>query len=81
MRPYSDDGCSFLNGTETATVTGLDFTWTADLQVAGCHRGLLAADVAGHVLIPATIATGTIVAEYDGRRIEGLPAGPYGEGP
>jgi hypothetical protein len=79
---YSDDGCSFLNGTETATLTGLDFTWSADLEVTGwCHQGFLTADTAGHILIPATTLTGTAVGEYDGVRVEGLPEGPYGEGP
>jgi len=77
---YSDDGCSFLNGTETATVDGLDFTWGADLEVTGCHRGFLDADVAG-TIFPVTTATGTAAAEYDGVRVEGLPAGPYGEAP
>ena len=77
---YSDDGCSLLNGTETATLNGLDFTWTADLEVTGCHQGFLTADTAGHVLIPATTATGTAVAEYDGVRVEGLPEGPYYSG-
>jgi hypothetical protein len=78
---YSDDGCSFLNGTESATLTGLDFTWTADLEVTGCHQGFLTADAAGHILLPATTLTGTAVAEYDGIRVESLPAGPYGEAP
>jgi hypothetical protein len=75
---YSDDGCSFLNGTETATVDGFSWTWTADLKVTGCHRGRLTADTAGTALIPATTATGTAVAKYDGARAEGLPAPPFG---
>lgn len=77
---YSDDGCSFLNGTETATINGLNFTWTADLDVAGCHEGFLSADIAG-TIFPQTTATGDAVAEYDGIRVEGLPTGPYGEAP
>lgn len=74
---YSADGCSFLNGAETATVSGLDFTWTADLEVTGCHEGSLIADVQGLIAIPGsgmpTTATGTAVAEYDGARREGVP--------
>ncbi len=74
---YSTDGCSFLNGTETATVDGLDLTWTADLQVTGCHEGSLVADVQVRIAIPGsgmpTSATGTVVAEYDGVRREGVP--------
>lgn len=68
---YSTDGCSFLNGTESTTFDGLDYTWTADLQVTGCHEGSLLADVEGFAF-PAS-ATGTVVAEYDGDRREGLP--------
>ncbi len=75
---YSTDGCSFLNGTEAATVDGLTFNWTADLEVTGCHEGSLTADLEGNAF-PAD-ATGSIVSEYDGVRIEGLPEPPYGEG-
>jgi hypothetical protein len=77
---YSDDGCSFIDGTETATVDGFDFTWTADLEVTGCHEGSLVADVSGRVLDPATTAEGSVVTTYDGERVEGLPDPPYGEG-
>lgn len=51
---------------------GLDYTWTADLEVTGCHEGSLVADVEGFAF-PAS-ATGTVVAEYDDERREGLPA-------
>ena len=68
---YSADGCSFLNGTETLTVDVVNYTWTADLEVTGCHVGFLDADIQG-IAFPAS-ATGTIVAEYDGARREGLP--------
>ncbi len=68
---YSADGCSFLNGTEAVTVDVVAYTWTADLEVTGCHVGSLVADVEG-IAFPAS-ATGTIVAEYDGDRREGLP--------
>jgi hypothetical protein len=69
---YSADGCSFLNGTESAMVVGLDYTWTADLEVTGCHQGFLRANVEGFAF-PAS-ATGTIDTEYDGASREGLPA-------
>lgn len=68
---YSTDGCSFLNGTEAVLVDGLDYTWTADLEVNGCHEGSLVADVQGFAF-PAN-ATGTVVAQYDGVRRDGLP--------
>ena len=68
---YSADGCSFLNGAESVVVDGLDYTWTADLEVTGCHQGSLLADVQG-VAFPAS-ATGTIVTQYDGVSREGLP--------
>lgn len=68
---YSADGCSFLNGTETVTVDVVTYDWTADLEVTGCHVGSLVADVEG-TAFPAS-ATGTIIAEYDGVRREGLP--------
>ncbi len=67
------------NGTETATVTGLAYTWAADLEVTGCHQGFLQADTSGNIL-PQSI-TGTAVTEYDGERVEGLPEPPWGEGP
>jgi hypothetical protein len=69
---YSDDGASFVSGTETVSATNalLDVTWSADLAVRGVHTG--------HLLGTLTVSgpgsfTGTIDSEVDGVRFDHVP--------
>lgn len=69
---YSDDGRSFVDGTEslgTPNPVVLAF-WDADLRVHGEHNGYLS----GHVAIePQNRFSGSAESEVDGRHYAGIP--------
>jgi hypothetical protein len=69
---YSEDGRSFLDGTEAVSspFTIAYGRWTADLRMTGERPGLLRADVEVRT---GGQATGSLVTDYGGRRLEGLP--------
>jgi len=69
---YSDDGLSFVSGTETVNAANalLDVTWSADLTVSGAHVGLLQGALA--ISGPGSF-TGTIESEVDGVRFDHVP--------
>ncbi|MBG0816497.1 hypothetical protein [Planomonospora sp. ID82291] len=69
---YSDDGRTFLTGTESLTTPGptLLGIWRADLQATGRHSGRLRGELT--VTRPAKV-TGTVTSDVDGVRSSGLP--------
>ncbi|MBG0816496.1 hypothetical protein [Planomonospora sp. ID82291] len=69
---YSDDGRSFVTGTESLTtpLASSVATWKADLKVTGRDNGYLRGDLT--VRRPATFS-GTVESEVNGRRLEGVP--------
>ncbi|HET7691243.1 MAG TPA: hypothetical protein VFK41_12725 [Nocardioidaceae bacterium] len=71
-RNYSDDGRSFLNGTETLTtpLAPAAAVWSADLRSQGAQNGTLKGDLA--VYNPAEVA-GSVESTVDGVHREGLP--------
>jgi hypothetical protein len=60
---YSQDGCSFLDGTQSTTTEGIKATYTEATTVTGCHTGFTNGDVAFN----GVASTGTISSSYDGR--------------
>lgn len=69
---WSDDGLSFVSGTETVTAVNAldDVTWSADLLLSGARTGLLRGTLA--ISGPGAF-TGTIESEVDGVRFEHVP--------
>ncbi|WP_182902249.1 hypothetical protein [Microbispora sp. H10830] len=69
---YSDDGESFVSGTESLTTPAslVSATWRADLTVTGRHHGYLRGDL--DVRSPARFS-GTVRSEVDGRLLSGVP--------
>jgi hypothetical protein len=69
---YSDDGLSFVSGTEAVEAANalLDVTWSADLAVSGASTGLLRGSL--NVTGPGRF-TGSIESEVDGVRFEQVP--------
>jgi hypothetical protein len=75
---YSDDGKSFLDGTETIATPGfstIPATSTADLRVTGAHTGSMKANFTIGRLDGVPTASGGVDATYDGYRLAGnIPA-------
>jgi hypothetical protein len=69
---YSDDGASFVSGTESVTATNAltDVTWSADLSVRGASNGHLRGTLA--VSGPGSFS-GAIESEVDGLRFDRVP--------
>ena len=69
---YSDDGETFIDGTERADspFTVALSRWQADLRARGRHTGRLAADLT----LSAGQGGGFLESVWDGRRYEGLPS-------
>ena len=69
---WSEDGRSFLDGTEhvLSPFTIAVGNWEADLELTGERQGSLEADV---TVRTGGAASGTVRTELDGRKLEGLP--------
>jgi len=69
---YSDDGQTFIDGTERADspFTVALSRWQADLRARGRHTGRLTADLT----LSAGQGGGDLESVWDGRRYEGLPS-------
>lgn len=69
---YSDDGRSFVTGTESfaAAVPNLLSTWSAALVVRGAHQGHLRGTV---TLLPGSKFRASVDSVVDGRRFDRVP--------
>jgi hypothetical protein len=71
---YSDDGETFADGTQTISnpqILALPVTLDVDITISGAHRGFWRGHMdAGGGKPPS----GTIESEFDGHRVNGLPA-------
>jgi hypothetical protein len=75
---YSDDGASFLSGTESLTTPGfgtIPATSTTDLKLTGKHTGSMTGDFTIGRADGIPSASGGVDATYDGYRLAGdIPA-------
>ncbi|WP_149256970.1 carboxypeptidase-like regulatory domain-containing protein [Actinomadura sp. K4S16] len=69
---YSDDGRSFVTGTESLTtpLSAAVATWKADLKATGRNHGHLRGSL---TVRPPAKFTGTVESEINGRRLSGVP--------
>lgn len=69
---YSDDGRTFVTGTESLTSPNpvLAATWSAGLVATGEHAGFLHGEIE---VLPQNRFSGRVVSEVDGRRLAGIP--------
>lgn len=69
---YSDDGRSFINGTESLATPGvvLAANWEADLTIEGAKQGFLRGSI---YVGPQQTYYGDVASEVNGRRLEGVP--------
>ncbi|WP_320673011.1 hypothetical protein [Patulibacter defluvii] len=80
---YSDDGRSFIDGTESVDVTlftGMPARNRADIRISGERNGYFRADFAIGRLLGQPNASGTVSGEIDGHRTSG-PVQPLGPCP
>jgi hypothetical protein len=69
---YSDDGRSFVSGSESISYPNAlaTSTYTADLSVTGAHEGSMRANV--QVIYPSSFE-GTATSTVDGKTLDGIP--------
>jgi hypothetical protein len=74
---YSDDGTTFLDGTERVTEPSIlqSVHWEAALRLSGAHTGAFDADVTIRAGDPTSgnAGSGTVRTTLDGRTVTGLP--------
>lgn len=69
---YSDDGKTFVSGTESLTTPNpiVQATWSADLVATGEHPGYLRGKID---VMPQNRFSGKVESEVDGRHLKGIP--------